>query len=176
MRLYSNVNACENTPPYDLKMKNAPVQGRFRGGWRPSRRAGPFAGFSNLFKACCFMVGAAAAAGMASPVSLQKQEQIQGPENAPIARFDWIGCYHRRSEISGDARTKPRAKRRLRSHASIELSHPFCLPFIRTKKRPNKQARSWPRGNYCADRKAGPGGQSQTCCVAERPRPCFLRP
>ena len=104
------------------------------------------------------------------------QERIQGLENAPIARFDWIGCYHRRSETSGDARTKPRAKRRLRSRASIELSHPFRLPFIRTKKRPNKQARSWPRGNYCADRKAGPGGQSQTCCVAERPRPCFLRP
>ena len=172
MRLYSNVNACENTPPYDLKMKNAPVQGRFRGGWRPSRRAGPFAGFSNLFKACW----QARKRNSGPALSALCQERVQGLENAPIARFDWIGCYHRRSEISGDARTKPRAKRRLRSHASIELSHPFCLPFIRTKKRPNKQARSWPRGNYCADRKAGPGGQSQTCCVAERPRPCFLRP
>ena len=27
------------------------------------------------------------------PVSLQKQEQIQGPKNASIARFDGLGCY-----------------------------------------------------------------------------------
>ena len=27
------------------------------------------------------------------PVSLQKQEQIQGPKNASIAWFDGLGCY-----------------------------------------------------------------------------------
>ena len=35
----------------------------------------------------------------AAPASLQKQEQIKGPENAPIARFDALGCYQTRSEI-----------------------------------------------------------------------------
>ena len=28
-----------------------------------------------------------------APDSLQKQEQIQGPKNASIARFDGLGCY-----------------------------------------------------------------------------------
>ena len=36
----------------------------------------------------------------AAPVLLQKQEQISGPENASIARFDGLGCYQSRSEIS----------------------------------------------------------------------------
>ena len=36
----------------------------------------------------------------AAPVLLQKQEQIKGPENASIARFDGLGCYQSRSEIS----------------------------------------------------------------------------
>ena len=31
-------------------------------------------------------------------VSLQKQEQIQAPENAPIARFDGLCCYQTHSE------------------------------------------------------------------------------
>ena len=33
-----------------------------------------------------------------APVLLQKQEQIKGPENAPIARFDGLGCYRIGSE------------------------------------------------------------------------------
>ena len=36
--------------------------------------------------------------GNGKPVSLQKQEQIKGPKNAPIARFDGLGCYQTRSE------------------------------------------------------------------------------
>ena len=32
--------------------------------------------------------------------SLQKQEQIKGPKNAPIARFDGLGCYQTHSEKS----------------------------------------------------------------------------
>ena len=35
-----------------------------------------------------------------SPVSLQKQEQIKGPENASIARFDGLGCYQSGSETA----------------------------------------------------------------------------
>ena len=31
---------------------------------------------------------------------LQKQEQIQGPENASIARFDGLGCYQTDSETN----------------------------------------------------------------------------
>ena len=36
-------------------------------------------------------------AAQATPDSLQKQEQIKGPENASIARFDGLGCYQTRS-------------------------------------------------------------------------------
>ena len=34
-----------------------------------------------------------------APVLLQKQEQIKGPENAPVARFDGLGCYRIGSEM-----------------------------------------------------------------------------
>ena len=40
----------------------------------------------------------------AAPVLLQKQEQIKGPENASIARFDGLGCYQSRSEIGNGFR------------------------------------------------------------------------
>ena len=36
-----------------------------------------------------------------TPVSLPKQEQIQGPENASIARFQGLCCYRIDSEIGG---------------------------------------------------------------------------
>ena len=36
----------------------------------------------------------------AAPVLLQKQEQIKGPENASIARFDGLGCYQTGSETN----------------------------------------------------------------------------
>ena len=40
-----------------------------------------------------------------APVSLQKQEQIQGPENASIAWFDGLCCYQIHSEKSASARS-----------------------------------------------------------------------
>ena len=45
-----------------------------------------------------------------SPVSLQKQEWIKGPENASIARFDGLGCYRSGSE-AGDGFRARAAKR-----------------------------------------------------------------
>ena len=69
--------------------------GRLWGGWRAQGRAlavlppcgvwGPAPG------PVCKLAGA--------PVLLQKQEQIKGPENAPIARFDGLGCYRIGSEM-----------------------------------------------------------------------------
>ena len=41
-----------------------------------------------------------AAVAVSAPVLLQKQEQIQGPENASIARFDGLCCYQTSSESS----------------------------------------------------------------------------
>ena len=38
--------------------------------------------------------------GPVGRVALFFQEQIQGPENAPIARFDGLGCYQSSSETS----------------------------------------------------------------------------
>ena len=48
-------------------------------------------------------------AAQPSPDSLQKQEQISGPKNASIARFDGLGCYQVGSEKAPDFGT--RAKR-----------------------------------------------------------------
>ena len=44
-------------------------------------------------------------AALHSLLSLLFQEQIKGPENAPIARFDGLGCYQIHSEIDGGFRS-----------------------------------------------------------------------
>ena len=49
------------------------------------------------------------------PVLLRFQEQIKGPENAPIARFDGLGCYQTSSEISDVFRARSAAKTALRT-------------------------------------------------------------
>ena len=40
------------------------------------------------------------AAERIQPALLRKTEQIQGPKNAPIARFDGLCCYQSRSKIN----------------------------------------------------------------------------
>ena len=50
-----------------------------------------------------------------SPVSLQFQEQIKGPKNAPIARFDGLRCYQTSSETSDVFRAGSAAKTALRT-------------------------------------------------------------
>ena len=45
--------------------------------------------------------GQAGQARKQRPVLLQKQERIQRPENAPIARFDGLGCYQSWSKKAG---------------------------------------------------------------------------
>ena len=45
-----------------------------------------------------------------SPVLLRFQEQIKGPKNAPIARFDGLCCYQTRSEISNGFRGRIRQR------------------------------------------------------------------
>ena len=45
-----------------------------------------------------------------SPVLLRSQEQIKGPKNAPIARFDGLRCYQTRSEISNGFRGRIRQR------------------------------------------------------------------
>ena len=47
------------------------------------------------------------------PVLLRFQEQIKGPKNAPIARFDGLGCYQSRSKKTGRLRGRPAARKRL---------------------------------------------------------------
>ena len=44
-----------------------------------------------------------------SPVPLQKQEQIKGPKNGSIARFDRLGCYRSGSEIGDGFRVRAAA-------------------------------------------------------------------
>ena len=52
-----------------------------------------------------------------TPVSLPKQEQIQGPENASIARFQGLCCYQSRSEKTPLFRARTAAKTRSRPGA-----------------------------------------------------------
>ena len=54
--------------------------------------------FQNRPQACPWRAG--------GPDSLQKQEQISGPENAPIARFDGLGCYQSGSESGHGLRAR----------------------------------------------------------------------
>ena len=73
------------------------VLGRFPDATRPM--VWPATGFDGASKAAPragFRVWAAAL-GLAGPVPLQKQERIQGPKNASIARFFGLGCYQIRS-------------------------------------------------------------------------------
>ena len=49
--------------------------------------------------------------GVARSWALLYQEQIQGPENAPIARFDGLGCYEIRSGFPSLACLKARPGR-----------------------------------------------------------------
>ena len=66
---------------------------------------------------------------------LWNQEQISGPENAPIARFDGFGCYQTRSEKkvacegAGDGRKPLRGRAWLCSQAV-----PFRMPCAREQK------------------------------------------
>lgn len=44
--------------------------------------------------------------------ALLKEEQIQAPENASIARFDGIGCYQSSSKTAKQAASRPGQTRR----------------------------------------------------------------
>ena len=58
---------------------------------------------------------AQASATQPNPVLLQFQEQIKGPKNASIARFDGLGCYQSHSEISDVFRAGSAARTALRT-------------------------------------------------------------
>ena len=57
---------------------------------------------------------------------LRNQEQIQGSKNAPIARFDGLGCYQTRSEINAVSRARTAAKNGSRPRAEQALKTRLC--------------------------------------------------
>ena len=69
------------------------------------------------------------------PWPLQKQEQIKALKNAPIARFDGLGCYQTRSKIGG------------RLQVAGRLPEPVCGRFLNPARRlqlKHSLIASWP--------------------------------
>ena len=65
-------------------------------------------------------------ARLAAPFPLRNQEQIQGPKNAPIARFDGLGCYQTRSGINAVSGRGRRQKNSSRPRAEQALKMRLC--------------------------------------------------
>ena len=89
------------------------------------------------------------------------QEQIKGPENASIARFDGLGCYQTRSEIGADWRGAGGA------------AAPLATGSASGRKRQKRGSRSGPGGSLAARRSAG-YLQGRKAPARRGPRlPCF---
>ena len=83
------------------------------------------------------------------PVLLRFQEQIKGPENASIARFDGLGCYQSRSEI-GNGFWARAAKavlqmgfKRVRNTRAVSTRARACTGGFQAPARPDLAGRSW---------------------------------
>ena len=70
-----------------------------------------------------------------SLLSLLFQEQIKGPENAPIARFDGLGCYQTHSETDGGFRSGKQAPDRKKRAARATPESALAAAWLQRLKR-----------------------------------------